>query len=63
MPVTLCYKIVHVLVKYWKFYELWNFAAAFSSPTSFYGTKNSMDNLKTNFGVFGSLLGRVIIKL
>lgn len=52
MHVTLCCKIVHVLVKYCKFYELWNFAAVFPFPTTFCWTKNFMDNMKTNFCVY-----------
>lgn len=51
MSVILCCKIVHFLVKYWRFFELWNFAAVFSFPTTFDRTKNFMDNLKTNFCV------------
>jgi len=49
MPVTLRCKIIKFLVKYWKLYEFWNFAVVFSFPTTFDGTTNFMDNLKTNF--------------
>ena len=58
MPVT---RLVHFLVKYWKFYELWNFAAVFSFRTTFDGQRIYGQPENKFLCVFSSLLGTVII--